>query len=54
MADDDHEMMMDQCAHECMEAIESKDKPKFREAFEALVADILMKMGSEDQEEGEE
>lgn len=50
--DNDHEEMMDQCAVECMEAIESKDKEKFREAFEVLVADILNKMG--DNDEGEE
>lgn len=49
---DDHETMMDQCAQECMEAIESKDKAKFRESFEVLVADILNKMSSDD--EGEE
>jgi hypothetical protein len=49
--DSDHEGMMDQCAHECMEAIESKDKEKFREAFQVLVADILNKMGSDEGEE---
>lgn len=51
---DDHETMMDQCAAECMEAIESKDKDKFREAFEVLVADILTKMSADESEEGEE
>ena len=48
--DEDHEMLMDQCAMECMEAIESKDKTKFREAFETLLADLLMKMGGGDEE----
>lgn len=50
-SDGDNESMMDQCAMECMEAIEAKDKAKFREAFEVLVADILNKMGSEEGEE---
>lgn len=49
MEDKDHEEMMDQCASECMSAIESKDKAAFREAFEVLIADILNKMtGDED------
>ena len=47
---DDHETLMDGCASECMEAIEAKDKPKFREAFGTLVADILNKMGMEHEE----
>lgn len=51
--DQDHEDMMDQCAVECMEAIESKDKAKFREAFEVLIADILNKMSSDD-DDGED
>lgn len=42
--DEDHEMMMDQCAMECMEALERKDKEAFRESFEVLVADILGKL----------
>lgn len=47
VGDEDHEIMMDGCAQECMEAIESKDKAKFRSGFEALVADLLMKMGAD-------
>lgn len=47
----DHEMMIDQCAVECMEAIESKDKAKFREAFEVLIADLLSKMEANEGEE---
>lgn len=49
--DDDHSMMMDQCAMECMEAIESKDKAKFKDAFDVLVADILHRMEAEESEE---
>lgn len=48
---DDHELMMDSCAQECMEAIEAKDKSKFREAFETLLADMLNKMGTNDEGE---
>lgn len=44
---DDSEMMMDQCALECMNAIESKDKEAFRQAFHVLVADILEKLSDE-------
>lgn len=42
--DKDHDMMMDQCALECMHAFESKDKASFLDAFYCLVADILYKM----------
>lgn len=52
--DDDHEMLMDHCAMEMMDAIEHKDKEKFRESFETLISDILMKMESSEHEEGEE
>lgn len=41
---DDKEAMLDHCALECMQAIETKDKQAFREAFHVLVADILDKM----------
>lgn len=38
---DDGESIMDQCAMEMMHAIESKDKDMFRDAFHALVSDVL-------------
>lgn len=49
--DGDHEMLMDQCAQECMDAIESKDKSAFKEALHTLIADLLMKMESSEGEE---
>ena len=42
--DSDHEMMMDQVAHEAMEAIEKKDKDQFKECLHVLISDLLMKM----------
>ena len=48
--DEDHEYMMDQCASECIDAIEEKDKAKFREAFEVLLGDILNKYSFGDEE----
>lgn len=41
---DDNDAMLDQCAMECMKAIESKDGGMFRSSLEALVSDIVMKM----------
>lgn len=52
--DQDHEAMMDHCALECMNALESKDKSAFREAFQVLISDILDKLSMEmDMKEGE-
>jgi hypothetical protein len=48
--DSDNEMMMDQCAMECMDAIEKKNKDSFRDSFQVLVADLLSKMGTEPKE----
>lgn len=48
--DEDHEMMMDHCAMECMDALESKDKSKFRQSFEVLLADLLNKMSIDHEE----
>ncbi len=48
---DDNETLLDQCAMECMEAIEQKDKSKFLEAFQVLVADLLSKMSSDESKE---
>ncbi len=45
--DEDSESLMDHCALECMNAIESKDKTAFRQAFEVLVTDILTKLSDE-------
>lgn len=47
----DNETMMDHCALECMHAIEAKDKAAFRESFETLVADLIMKMQKPDDKE---
>lgn len=44
-ADGDDEMLMDQCASECMEAIEKKDKSAFKDALQVLVSDMLRKLG---------
>lgn len=41
---DDGEALVDECASECMKAIESGDKAMFRQSLEALVSDIVMKM----------
>lgn len=49
--DSDNEAMMDQCAMECMDAIEKKDKAAFIDAFNVLIADILSKMSSEPKSE---
>lgn len=44
-AGDDDEMIMDQCAGECMDAIEKKDKAAFKDALHVLVSDLLRKLG---------
>jgi hypothetical protein len=46
----DNDALMDHVALEMMHAIETKDKQAFIDAFHALVADLLNKMGSEDSE----
>lgn len=51
MADED--MMLDHVALECMHALESKDKDAFMDALHVLVADLLMKMQSEPDEDKE-
>ena len=50
--DSDHESVMDQCALECIHAIESKDTEGFMDALHVLVADILVKLQADP--EGEE
>jgi hypothetical protein len=45
----DDEIMLDQCAKECMEAIDSKDKDKFVESLHVLIADLLNKMQTPEQ-----
>lgn len=50
MEDQDNDMVLDQCALECMHAIEAKDKEKFMDAFHMLVADLLMKLQPEKDE----
>ena len=50
----DNDMIMDQCAMECMHAIETKDKAAFLDAFHVLVADIMQKIsGDMEMQEGE-
>ncbi len=49
--DGDNDALMDHVALEMMHAIENKDKRAFIDAFHALVADLLNKMGSEGPEE---
>lgn len=46
--DGDSESLMDHCALELMHAIESKDKSAMLDAFHVLVADVLNKMSSDD------
>ncbi len=48
---DDNKALMEQCALECMHAIENKDKGAFLEAFHCLVADLLNKMQPEEMAE---
>lgn len=51
----DHAMMLDHIALECMSAIESKDKELFKQAFHVLIADVLENFSEEiDSEEEEE
>lgn len=47
MQDDDSDAILDHVALECMNAIESKDKDVFMQAFEVLVTDILDKFSDE-------
>lgn len=47
---DDNSALLDHVALECMHAIESKDKDSFLDAFHVLVADILQKMESKEEE----
>lgn len=42
--DQDHEQLMDHCALECMNAIESKNKEAFRDSLNVLMAHTLNKM----------
>lgn len=42
----DDDMMLDQVARECMDAIEKKDKDTFMECFHVLISDIMQKMSS--------
>ena len=51
--DSDNEALMDQCALECMQAIESKDKPKFISSLHVLIADLLSRMRSDEDSEPE-
>lgn len=44
----DDDMLMDHCAHECMEAIKSGDKAAFKDAMHTMMADFMNKMGKED------
>lgn len=47
-SDGDHDMMMDQCAHECMEAMKSGDKAMFKDSLYTLMADMMSKMGKDE------
>ena len=47
-ADSDMEAILDSCALDCMQAIESKDKNKFKAAFEVLVADVVNRLSSDE------
>lgn len=44
----DNKALMEQCALECMHALENKDKGAFLEAFHCLVADVLNRMQPEE------
>jgi hypothetical protein len=46
----DDDMILDQCARECMQAIENKDKEAFVESLHMLLADLMQKMSSDGQE----
>lgn len=45
---DDTESLMDQCAMEMMNAMESKDKGAFRDSFRVLVAHTMHEMGTDE------
>lgn len=47
----DDQMMMDHCALECMQAIESKDKDTFMSSISMLVQDIIEKNFSDNEPE---
>lgn len=49
----DNQAMMEHCALEAMNAIESKDKGAFLEAFHCLIADVLSKIGPDDGDMGD-
>jgi hypothetical protein len=51
--DHDNDALMDHCAMEFMNAIETGDKEAFKNAFHVLVADVLNKL-SMDMDEGDE
>lgn len=40
----DGDMLMDQCAQECMDALKSGDKSAFKSAMEAMVSELMQKM----------
>lgn len=48
-AEDDH-ILLDQCAHEAMRAIETKDTAKFLEAIKVLIGHTMLSTLQEDEE----
>ncbi len=50
----DDDMIMDHCALECMQAIESKDKDTFMESMSMLVQDIINKNFSDESQDSKE
>jgi len=46
----DDDAVMDQVCKELMQAFESKDKDKLLESFHYLVADLMRKLSSSDQD----
>ena len=50
---DDEKSLLEHVALECMHGIEMKDKQKFLEAFQVLVAHICQSMSEPDEMEGE-
>lgn len=50
MEQDDNRVMLEQCADEMLQAIESKDKSMLLDALSALVAHIQMQDQTQDQE----
>lgn len=45
--DEDGDMLMDQCAHECMEALKKGDKAAFKDSIMAMISECMSKMGGE-------